>query len=54
MIETPTTLGEMMMALYDEYLAIYGDSDLAAVATAATVNELLGEQSADSRLAEAA
>lgn len=54
MIETTTTLGEMMMALYEEYLTIYQDSDLAAVATAATVNELLAEAELGTEVSEAA
>lgn len=40
---TDSTLGEVILALYQEYLTIYGDEDLAAVAAAATMNELLAE-----------
>lgn len=36
-------LGTLITALYDEYLDIYQDEDLAAVATAATIQELLAE-----------
>ena len=51
-----TTLGELISMLYDEYMEIYGDEDLAAVATAATINDLIGEGHAsrgDPRAAEA-
>lgn len=43
---TDSTLGELIQALYEEYLQIYGDDDLAAVAAAATMNELLAEATA--------
>lgn len=36
-----TRLGDLITALYEEYLALYGDEDLASVAAAATINELL-------------
>lgn len=38
-----TTLGELISTLYDEFLAIYADEDLASVATAAAVNNMLVE-----------
>jgi len=38
-----TTLGELISLFYEEYLSLYGDSELASVATAATINELLQE-----------
>ncbi len=54
---TPTTLGELISVLYDEYMEIYGDEDLASVATAATINDLIGEahvaSRGDPRMAEA-
>ena len=34
-------LGELITILYQEYLAVFKDEDLAAVAAAATINELL-------------
>lgn len=43
----PTTLGDLIAAVYDTMLAEYGDPELASVATAAVVNDLL------SRAAEA-
>lgn len=36
-----TTLADLISAFYDEFLDHYGDEDLAAVATAATINDLL-------------
>ena len=35
------SLGELISRLYGEYLAMYGDPELASVATAATVNNFL-------------
>lgn len=40
---TSSTLGDLILALYDEYQAVYNDADLASVAAAATINELLAE-----------
>jgi hypothetical protein len=53
-----TTLGQLIADLYEEYVEVSQDPDLAAVATAATVNELLCEAArrgrpARSRRAEA-
>jgi hypothetical protein len=42
-LETHTSLGGLIVALYDEYLALYGDRDLASVAAAATLNTLIVE-----------
>ncbi len=53
-MQTDTTLGELIQALYEEYLALYGDDDLASVATAATVNELLTEAALEEAGAAAA
>ncbi len=38
------TLGDLMTTLYDEYLAVYGDEDMASVAAAATINDFLGQR----------
>ena len=38
------SLGELISKLYGEYLAMYGDPELASVATAATVNDFLSVQ----------
>ncbi len=41
---THTTLGDLVCALYNEFLLVYGDSQIAEVATAATVNDLIVEE----------
>lgn len=38
---TTTNLGELISCLYEEFMNMYGDEELASVAVAATVNELL-------------
>jgi hypothetical protein len=38
------SLGDIVSILYQEFLAIYGDQELASVATAATVADLLAER----------
>lgn len=40
----PTTLGELITALYAHYLDLYGDEELASVATAACVNDHLARE----------
>jgi hypothetical protein len=37
------SLSELVSVFYEEYLALYGDEVLAAVAAAATINELLSD-----------
>ncbi len=37
-------LGTIRRMLYDEYLEIYGDEELANLAAAATLNELIAER----------
>lgn len=34
-------LGELISTIYNGFLALYGDADLASVATAAVINDLL-------------
>lgn len=42
--ETLTTnLGDLIDVLYEQYLEAYGDPDLASVAAAATVNDMITE-----------
>lgn len=36
-----TTLGELISTIYEEFLAMYGDEELASVAAAAVINDLL-------------
>lgn len=35
------TLGDLITSLYDEYMDLYKDEELASVAVAATINDLL-------------
>jgi hypothetical protein len=39
-----TTIGDLVQLFYAEYMAIYGDEELASIATAATINDLLIER----------
>ena len=41
MIRTDTNLGDLISTCYQEFLAMYGDEELASVATAAVINDLL-------------
>lgn len=36
-----TTIGELCELFYEEYLALYGDPELARIATSATLNDLV-------------
>ncbi len=38
------SLGDLVALFYEEYLALYGDEELASVAAAATINELLADR----------
>jgi len=44
------TLGEVISSLYEAYLESYQDEDLASVATAATINDLLAEAAEPERV----
>lgn len=37
-----TNIGELISTIYEEFLALYGDEELASVATAAVIVDLLG------------
>ena len=39
--QTTAPLGELISMFYEEFLAKYGDEELASVATAAVINDLL-------------
>ena len=52
--ETTTTLGELVHVVYEAMLATYGDAELASVATAAVVNEVLAERARPVRREQAA
>lgn len=49
--QTTVSLAELIALFYDEYYAIYGDEELASVAAAATINDILAER-ASARTAE--
>ncbi len=38
-------LGDLINLFYEEYLALYGDEDIASVAAAATINDILSDRS---------
>lgn len=40
------SLGELITMFYDEYMSIYGDEELASIATAASINDILAERGA--------
>ncbi|MFK7931770.1 MAG: hypothetical protein AB8H79_26575 [Myxococcota bacterium] len=44
-----TSLGDLIHVLYEEYLSMYGDEDLASVAAAATINEMIADAVAPAR-----
>lgn len=48
-----TNLGELISNFYEHFLAMYGDEELASVATAAVINDLLGQAMAPSHEAAA-
>ncbi|MFT7518659.1 MAG: hypothetical protein ACI9MC_000791 [Kiritimatiellia bacterium] len=43
------SLGDLINVLYEEYLEVYGDEDLASVAAAATINDMIANQVNSSR-----
>jgi hypothetical protein len=48
------SLGDLIALFFEEFLALYGDEDLASVAAAATINELLATQKGSLENAEVA
>ena len=56
MTATKLNLGDLINLFYEEYLALYGDEDIASVAAAATINDILSERAsaADTAQDEAA
>lgn len=38
-----TTIGELISIFYAEFMALYGDEELASRATAALINELISQ-----------
>lgn len=49
-----TTLGDLIAALYEEFLAAYGDEELASLAAATVVSEMLQTATEEEGLVEAA
>ncbi len=45
MAVTTVNLSDLITLFYDEYLALYGDEELASVAAAATINDILADRS---------
>jgi len=43
----PQTLGDLISELYEEFLGLYGDEDLAAAETARVVNGILDARDLD-------
>jgi hypothetical protein len=41
MTQHQTDIGELIRIFFDQFMAIYDDEDIASVATAAAINELL-------------
>ena len=42
-----TTIGDLISMFYTEFMEMYGDEELASVATAAVINDLLSESVED-------
>jgi hypothetical protein len=50
-----TNLGDLISLFYDEFVGLYGDEELASVAAAAVINELLhAAELEDQRIEDAA
>jgi hypothetical protein len=41
---TQTNLGDLISLFYEEFLEMYGDAELASVAAAAVINDLLSDE----------
>jgi hypothetical protein len=44
---TQTSLGELIATIYEEFYDLYSDHDLASVATATLINDMLSEDSVE-------
>lgn len=47
-----TNLGDLISLFYKEFMEMYGDSELASVAAAAVINDLLSDEGSDDLLLE--
>ena len=43
-----TDIGTLIRIFFDQFMEVYGDEDMASVATAAMINDLLARQAPDS------
>lgn len=43
---TTTNIGELISLFYEEFMALYGDEELASIATAAVINDLMADDAA--------
>ena len=41
---TTTTIGELVSIFYKRFLELYGDEELASIATAAVINDLITDE----------
>ncbi len=51
---TQTNLGDLISLFYEEFMELYGDAELASVAAAAVINDLITEPINDEMLEGAA
>jgi len=49
--EINTNIGELISLFYQEFLALYGDAELASVAASTVITELLAAEPAESDIA---
>ena len=49
---TQTNLGDLISLFYQEFMEMYGDAELASVAAAAVINDLLSEEIQDDAVLE--
>jgi hypothetical protein len=49
---TQTNLGDLISLFYEEFMEMYGDAELASVAAAAVINDLLSDEGPDEIILE--
>ena len=52
--EMTVSLGELIAAIYEEFMELYNDEELASVATAALINDMLSEDRSAQQVREEA
>ncbi len=45
-----SSIGELISIFYQHFMEMYGDADIASVATAAVINDLLADEPAEAEL----